>query len=90
MTWTPQLHPIAAVFISHPLEELPVFEDAVTPPVPQDVIVAVPQGGIGGSLPSKISSLSRTRDLPGMKHLIEQDDERIILATVEAFLRRMQ
>ncbi len=63
----------------------------VPTPSPASLPAAVPASyGVGGSLPSKISSLSRTRDLPGMKHLIEKDDERIILATVEAFLRRLQ
>lgn len=66
------------------------FQIDSAPTPPSDGIIAVPQGGIGGFMPSKISSLSRTRDMPAMKQLIEQDDERIVLATVEAFLRRLQ
>lgn len=48
-----------------------------------------PRGGPGGYASPKHSSLTRTRDLPGMKKMIEDDDERVIRAVTEEFLRKL-
>ena len=47
-----------------------------------------PRGGPGGYASNKYSSLTRTRDLPGLKTMIEADDEMIVKAALELLTKR--